>query len=275
MKADRYHQHNPRNRADGTGDEHYRPQEPQGLAAYLYDQSVKYRRQLIMVVGLVALGGGGGSLYYLYRSHHAQQAHKAYMSALELYNAEVSSDNTQKRSLFERVFTSEHQKWEAVATKFSHVAEQYKSTPLGLQAGLVEAEALMKLGKKDQARARYETYVHKLPSGAIKDAYMLSYALLLIDSPNSDEHQRGESLLHTQASSRDSVVHDFALYRLAQYQLVHNQVEQARGTIDQLVSLYGGSEQPSEWAEKGKELFPGLYDKRAPDGRAFTGSVTG
>ena len=120
--------------------------------------------------------------------------------------------------MFEVAYSSENEKWTAVEQAFADVYKQYPHVGIGVMAGAAQAQALVRLGKFEQARAVLSDVLPRIKSAQLRSLFTLTYAQLLIDSGDEALVQKGVGMLATAfAGSKENVVHDTALYHLGLY----------------------------------------------------------
>ncbi len=219
----------------------------------LVDQAVVYRKELVLAAALTCIGGAGTAGYFFYKDYVAKQAHKAYAGALQLQQARILKDN-ESPGLFEVSFASGVEKWKAVEKAFGDVYAEYNHVGIGVMAGAAQVQALLRLGRYDEARNVLADVIARITSPELRALYTLTYARLLIDSGLEIEQQKGVSLLSQLASTKDSAVHDSALYYLGLHYWLMRDTTSAANYWKQLVMQYENYERKSSpWVDKAKE----------------------
>ncbi len=219
----------------------------------LFDRAVAYKKELFLSAALIAVSGVSITGYFWYKNRVAQFAHRAYAQALTLEQARVIKEGDTPAS-FEKIFLTSTEKWEAVAQAFGAVYAEYNNSGIGVMAGAAQAQALIRLGKVDQARTVLGDVVARITSPELRALYSLTYARLLMDSDVVAEQQKGVGLLSQLASTKDSAVHDSALYYLGLHYWLTNDVIAATNYWKQLVMQYDNTDKKnSPWVSKVKE----------------------
>jgi len=217
------------------------------------DHLVKHSRQLAFAGAFVAAVGAGLSGYSWYKNHTSRQGHKAYAKAAALLNARVINKGDQK-GLLETTFTSEAEKWQAVADAFGKVYSMYARTGIGEMAGAAHVNALLKIGKRDEARAVLSKLATHISSPQLRQLYSVTYALTLLDSAQEDDVENGLSMLKKIARNTSSPVQDSALYHLGDYYWYKDDTANVLNYWKQLMlSFDKGGQNVSPWVAKAKE----------------------
>lgn len=212
-----------------------------------------YKREIVIgslfVLGSASILGG----YAWYHGHQNRAAHKAYSEVCELKKARVVTKRDEHASLFERVFTSNEEKWHAVAQEFGVVAQDYTSSPVGALAGIAQANAHLRLGERDTARALFKKYYSRI-SGSLEKLYGVTYGQLLLESADQNEQKEGRQLLEKIASN-GSVVRSAALFALGEYYWTSRDFSQARNYWKQLLQFEQASRgsRLSWWGERAEK----------------------
>jgi hypothetical protein len=219
----------------------------------LIDQAAVYRKELVLAAALTCIGGAGTAGYFFYKEYVAKQAHKAYASALQLQQARVLKQN-ETPGVFEVSFASGLEKWQAVEKAFASVYATYNHVGIGVMAGAAQVQALLRLGHYDKARTVLADVLARITSPELRSLYTLTYARLLIDSAEEVDQQKGISLLAQLAATKDSAVHDSALYYLGLHYWLVRDTTSAANYWKQLVMQYEGYDRKnSPWVDKAKE----------------------
>ena len=229
----------------------------------LFDGAVHYRKEVALSAALMAVSAASIAGYFVYKNHIARQGHKAYASALQLMQARVLK-NGEVPGQFETVFVSSGEKWAAVAEAFGRVYGDFGQVGIGVMAGAAQAQALMRLGELEKARTLLGEVVARISSPELRSLYSLTYARLLIDSANAAEMQQGVALLAQLAATKDSSVHDSALYYLGLHYWLTGDFVSASNYWQQLVVQYEGfDKKASPWLTAAKEKLAMIQS--APD----------
>lgn len=203
----------------------------------LVDALYTYRREVLLVFALMGVVGGSVSGYFWYKDRIARRAHKEYAAVLELRDARVVKGDEIKGA-FETTFTSEHDKWEAVADAFGKVFEKYPHVGVGIMAGAAQAQALVRLGKFDEARALISDVTARVTSPQLRALFTLNHAQMLVDSGDEQEIESGIAMMAKLAATKESPVHDSALYYLGLHYWYESDFASARNYWSQLILHY-------------------------------------
>jgi len=218
-----------------------------------FERTIAYRKELMLAAALVAVSGTAVVGYFWYKDYVARQGHKAYAGALQLLQARILKDG-EIPGQFETVFVSSAEKWTAVAGAFGKVYQDFGHVGIGVMAGAARVQALLRLGETTQARELLKDVVLHITSPELRSLYSLLYARLLIESADAGEVQQGVGLLSQLAATKDSAVHDSALYYLGLHYWFTRDFTLASNYWQQLATQYDGLEQKSSpWLGKVKE----------------------
>jgi len=231
---------------------------PKITLEHLLNRVVHYRKEVALGVVVAAATGLAVGGYVIHKNYIAQKAHKAYVRALQLQQAPVLKEGEFPQDGLPgskgMTFASSTEKWEAVARAFGAVYADYGHAGIGAMAGAAQAQALIRLGNYDEARGLLASVVHKISSPELRALYTLTYARMLLDSPNEDDQQKGRAQLIQLAATKDSAVHDSALYYLGLQYWMLGDVEAAANYWRQLVMQYPEvGQKSSPWTAKAEE----------------------
>lgn len=190
----------------------------------------------VAILTVVAVG------FSFYRTHVNEQAHKALLQALSYYDGSVR-------------FSSEAEKWQKTEQVFKDGAQSYRGTHLGPVFLAYQSEALLNLGKHDEAIAILTRAVGMMKNAAAKDFYRVKLALMMLDSSKEENKQQGLVALKEIANNTQSAAHEVALYQLGAYNWDRKNFAEAKSYWQMLLVKYGtdGSRQPSPYVELVKE----------------------
>lgn len=219
----------------------------------LFDKAVAYRKELVLAAAVIAVSSTGIAGYFFYKTRVAQLAHKAYAQALQIENARIVKEGDVSAS-FEKTFLTATEKWQAVADAFGAVYADYNHVGVGVMAGAAQVQALIRLGKIDQARTLLADVLARISAPELRSLYSLTYARLLMDSDQEVEQQKGLTMLSQLAATKDSAVHDSALYYLGLHYWLNDDMVAATNYWKQLVMQYDTPDKKSSpWVSKVKE----------------------
>lgn len=210
----------------------------------LVDCLYTYRREVLLVFALMCVVGGSVTGYFWYKDLIACRAHKEYAAVLELRDARVVKGDEIKGA-FETTFTSDEEKWEAVGHAFGEVYKKYSHVGIGIMAGAAQAQALVRLGKFEQARTIIAEVVSRINSPQLRAVYTLTHAQMLVDSDNEQDAEQGLGMMAKLAATKESPSHDSALYYLGLHYWYSGDFASARNYWNQLMLHYQGDEQHS------------------------------
>jgi len=218
------------------------------------DRLAKAKKPIIFGVIAVALIGFGILGYFELQKSRTLAAHKAFVSALKFFEAPLKSEG--KRVGFQDVvFDTTEEKWKRTAEVFDQGYKNHASSSLAGLFLAYKSQALLNLGKHEEAIAALAAGVDLLPRD-LKEGYELKLALLKIDSQNEIFQKSGLDLLTHIAMDEKNHVQDAALYHLGLQFFVKKQFDQAQNYWGQLKLKYGkeqDSDKQSVWAEKAAE----------------------
>ncbi len=204
------------------------------------------------VVG-VAILAAATTGYCFYRTHVREQAHKALIQALRSYDGVVGKiTSADANSMF---FGSEIEKWKTTEQLFKDGYENYKSTELAPMFRVYQSEALLHLGKLDEAITALTGAVDKIKNHAVKDFYQIKLALMKLDSGKELDQQQALASLKAIADNNQSIAHESALYQLGAYYWSAKKFVEAKNYWQILLVKYGtrDAKNPSPYAEVVKE----------------------
>lgn len=226
----------------------------QTVVETFFEKAFHYRRHILFgFLVLLAFSGAVGG-YWWYRTRVAKLAHKAYAEAADLIKARVMTPDETK-GLFEVAFSSEDEKWQAVADAFKRVSDAYPHVGVGALAGIARGQALLRVGKVADARAAVEEALPRIASVPLRSLYTQLLALLLLDSAEPANIDRGLVMLQQLIADSTSPIHDSALYHLGAYHWHKHDFAKARDYWQQLLLQYDKEDisTPSEWVSLVKE----------------------
>ena len=123
------------------------------------------KRQIIAVVVVLAVIGGAGLGYYLWRDHVQTTAHALLADALAVDEAPVGVAANPDAPEHGPRFPTVRAKSQAALTKFKVVADTYPATEAGIFARYREAATWMALSSPAQAAASYQQVIDQAGDG--------------------------------------------------------------------------------------------------------------
>ena len=191
--------------------------------------------------------------YTAYQRSVQEKAHHSLVDALTYFDATVSDEPDEDA---EMTFATEQEKWQKVAGVFKDGYARNSSAGIAPLFSAYEAQAHINLGDKVTAEKLLSESVPHIPNDALRSYFQVKLALLRLDSKSPALQTQGEQLLQEVANAEALAAHPMALYELGQWHFIKNDFVQAKNYLEQLDLKYGKStEQPSEWADKGKKLL--------------------
>lgn len=213
------------------------------------DKAGHYKKQIIIGAGVVFVALAIGGMYLVYRKNREAQAHKLWVQAIELCNASIASDMKKPASLTSKVFNSEQEKWETIATSAQRSYLSTKGASIAPFFLAIQAEALNNLGKRDEAIMVLESAVQSMANNELKEGYKVKLALYKLDSGNEAMVQNGLQMLQSIAGQDTHFLNDYVLYQLGEYFWTNQKFDQVKNYWKMLVLKFGPSVQtPSRWA---------------------------
>ncbi len=215
-------------------------------------QALPYRNELLMSSAMVLAVGLSYWGYTSYRISIEQEAHKTFISCLKAFETPIGPKKANELNIFDTdtlEFATHDEKWQKVAGMFNDAASKHSSSGLAPMFRAFESEALLNLGKKEEALSVLHNSVKTMSSPSLKSVYEIKEALLQIDFNDASVKEQGLSSLRLIAADAQHLAHDRALYELGQYYWVGKKFDEAKNYWNQLVLKYGkGSTHPSAWA---------------------------
>lgn len=215
-----------------------------------YRYSLTHQKEVLIgvlvIFGMIFLGVG----YGFYKSGVQKRAQKSFTEALKYFDARVISESKEDLDFNKEVFKTEIEKWTKVEEVFKAGYQQNKNSGIAPMFLAYQAEALMHLGKLNEAVPLMKNAVKSMSDSALKAAYTVKQSLMQLDSDNKEWVDEGLSILKEIALDQKSVVHDMVLYRLGEYFWYAKNTDEVKNYWNQLILLYGkASKEPSLWAE--------------------------
>lgn len=194
--------------------------------------------------------------YFYYRNHVHQQAHKALTQALTYFDGVVGSQQQQAtQDVQTKYFASEAEKWQKVEQMFRDGYTDYKNTALAPMFLAYRSEALLNIGRLDEAIKVLKDALKQIKSEPLKDYYQVKVALMMMDSSDAMVKQEGLAALKSVGDNAQSIAHELALYRLGYYYWVEKKFAEAKSYWQMLLIKYGTRDlkHPSPFVEVVKE----------------------
>jgi tetratricopeptide (TPR) repeat protein len=188
--------------------------------------------------------------YGYYNDWVQTSAHKAFVESLRYYDAPVSGRATIITNGTVE-FATDEEKWKKVDEVFKSAYQSNKGAGIAPVFRVYQAEALVNLGKIDEAIEMLASAVKAVPSPDLKDFYTLKLALMKMDSLQQPVQQDGLTDLKKIAENEKQFANEAGLYFLGYYFWTQKDFTQAKNYWQQLMVKYGLKEtkQSSGFAE--------------------------
>lgn len=176
-----------------------------------------YRKLLIgtasglIFLGLAILG------YMYYKNRVSACAYKDFMSAIQYYDGTVKGKKASSSYPGVKQFVSENDKWSQTEQIFRQGYQSCKNTELAPVFLAFQAEALLNLGKIEEAVKLLKDVVSQVKSEEIKDSYKIKIALINMDNKDEKIQSEGLNQLIAIANNDSSVANEVALYQVGSY----------------------------------------------------------
>jgi len=214
------------------------------------ESAVKHWRYLILGVAGVFMLVLAFLGYGYYSDWVQSSAHKAFVESLRYYDASVTGRPTvMTNGTIE--FATDEEKWKKVEDVFKSAYQSHKGAGIAPVFRVYQAEALVNLGKINEAIEMLAAAVKSMPSAELKDFYSLKLALMKMDSPQQGMQQEGFADLKKVAENEKHFANEAGLYFLGYYFWTQKDFTQAKNYWQQLMVKYGLKEakQSSGFAE--------------------------
>jgi len=220
-----------------------------------YEFTLKYKNHLFVLL-LFAIAFLGLSIGYLfYKAGLQKRAQKDLVKDITILQAPVHTPDMKSEALKldSEFFTSQEEKWTKVLQNFESSYQKNKSAGIAPMFLAYQAEALINLGKIDNAVQVLKKLVEISPESVAKSFYKVKTALVGIDSDNKELEKNGLENLRYIALDSQNAVQPMALYYLGQYYWFVKNFDEAKNYWNQLILKYGKkTEKHSEWADRAK-----------------------
>ena len=203
------------------------------------NKALIYKKYVIAAAVGVGIIIGGIIVHRLYGHHLNVRAHKEMLEALKVYEASVVPlAQTNKNDSFSQ-FSTEEEKWKKVNEVFAKAYDNNKGAGIAPFFLTIQAEALARLGKFQEAVTVMDRTLHELPSKEVQAIYKVKFALIKIDSPEVGYQKQGLDELIALASDDKGFAHEHALYYTGLYFWCKKDFVQAKNYWQQLMLKYG------------------------------------
>lgn len=201
---------------------------------------IHYRKQVLLSLAVVGLGGALFVGYTYYQNQRDMQASKALQAAVNVFRAQASS-------------AGDEAQWQAVAKTFEAGYSEHKGATIAASFLAYQADALLNAGKAEEAVEVLRLAVKKMSVKAVCQAYQLKLALVLLDSSREELQKEGLEQLQAIAQADKNVMHEQALYYLGMFYWVRQNFEEAKNYWQQYMIKYGADKGNVQFAEKVRE----------------------
>lgn len=217
-----------------------------------FEKAMHYKKQILMVavaaVGLVVCYVGYGQ----YRKYAMISAHKEFVSAMRVFDAPLKDDGRKVR-LQDLVFATAEEKWNRVNEAFERGYNNHKNSGLAGMFLAYRAQALLHLGKIDEAATLLRQAVLCMSGAELIQGYTLKLALVEMDAQDSSMQKAGLDRLTAIAQDEKNLFNDAALYHLGLKYFVEKNFQEAKNYFAQLKVKYGAeqdADKVSVWAQR-------------------------
>lgn len=215
-------------------------------------KTVEYKKQVLIGAAFALSFSGAVTGYYFYKHNVQTKAHETFVAALKYYEAPVKTvrDETDFSTL---QFTNETEKWTKVEEVFRTAYENYKNAGLASTFLVYQSEALMNLGKHDEAIAALQKSITLMDNASVADFFSVKLALMQLDNKLAATKEHGFALLKKIAESQQSIAQESALYYLGGYFWSQKKYPEAQNYWKQLLLKFDNNPKvPSIYAEQVK-----------------------
>ncbi len=199
-------------------------------------KKVKVYQQLLIIAALgVIILSAAIFGYAFYKNKVRAAAYKDFMSAIQYYDGAVKSKKTSSNYPGVKQFESENDKWVQTEQVFGQGYQNYKNTELAPAFLAFQAEALLNLGKVEQAIKIFKDVVNQVKSEEIKDSYKVKIALINMDNKDAKIQSDALNELIAIANNDNSVANEIALYQVGSYFWTQKKYNEAKNYWQRLL----------------------------------------
>ncbi|MFA6526883.1 MAG: hypothetical protein WCT20_00460 [Candidatus Babeliales bacterium] len=203
------------------------------------NKALIYKKYVIAVAIGLCVVASSIVVYQLYGHHRNVRAHKEMIEALKVYEASVVPNAQPHTNDSFWQFPTEEEKWKNVSDVFAQGYEKNKGAGIAPFFLTVQAEALARLGKLDDAVKVMDRALYELPSKEMQAIYKVKFALIKLDSTQAAYQKQGLSELIALAGDDKGFAHEHALYHTGMYFWCKKDFAQAKNYWQQLMLKYG------------------------------------
>ena len=217
-----------------------------------FEKAMQYKKQIIMAIVVVVFLVIGYFGYQQYRTYLMASAHKEFVSAMKVFDAPLK-DEGRKVRLQDLVFATADEKWNRVNEAFERGYNNHKGSGLAGMFLAYRAQALLHLGKIEEAVNILRQAVGLMSGFEVVQAYTLKLALVEMDSKDVLIQKVGFDRLLAIVQDEKNLFHDAALYHAGLKFFVEKNFKEAKNYFGQLKLKYGNEQDPdkaSVWAQR-------------------------
>ncbi len=201
--------------------------------------TVTKHKEKVIIGALVLVAIGVGLWGYRSYQHRLQvDAHHDFMQALKYFQAPVQKDEKEVAP-GTIAFKTENEKWAYVEEKFRKSFEQHRSTGLAPMFQAFRVEALLSLGKHEDAISVQKEALADLRDYSLKGYYEIKLSLMQLDSAIESNKTEGLERLKKTAYDQKHSAHAQALFYLGQYFWINKKFDGAKNYWQQFIVKYG------------------------------------
>ncbi len=197
----------------------------------------------LAIIVFIGMSIGGYFVYHQYVANRERQAHVRFSDSLEILLQSEAAGKNPERKKYQQGLQEEAE------LAFQAGYDQHSSSYLAPYFIAMQASALIKQGKQDEARELYQKALASMPSRSpLRNLFATEIALLQID--NEASHETGLKALQSLAADSANKYQDFAQYYLGQFYWSQGKMQEAKTIWLKLIEeqkQYG--EAASPWAQ--------------------------
>lgn len=149
--------------------------------------------------------------------------------------------------------------YETMALDFKSGHDQYANSHVAPYFTAYEVDALLKLGKKEEALAALDELIASLSSSnPLMSVYKIKRALLKSDFDDTATREAGLKELQELANDKKNQNRDLAQFYLGLHYYVADDLSQAKKIWQELIEFSLESKNPSPWADQAKQRLESL-----------------
>lgn len=208
---------------------------------------MRHLRALLIVFGVISAGIILFLGYRWYQTYQDKKAQLVFSNAVQAYNSASQSNNPDE--------------WERASTLLKLGYDQYSTSSFAPYFQSFYADSLLKQNKFEEAVVAVEKAVSLVPAySPLAPALNTKLALMLLDSTEINNQERGEKLLKALAYDKNNILADQALFYLGYYCWSANRVADAKIAWQKLISEFSShaSLQGSPWLARAQEKMAQL-----------------